>query len=637
MDNENQRTVRERGQAMIMFAVLAPLLMLVVGLAVEGSRMFVEYRQLQSAADMAALVGAQKLPCNLGDTGCIQVAENQACQYALANGFTSCSPGSSSNPSANVPPVSCSPYDFMDYGNGATNASCKSALSPPFYDYIEVRLKADLGRVPIFNQTVSLGAHAIAKSGVGVPGDFAVIQLDPASSFDLSGSNATYIVGSVFGNGGISGNGVTLNIACQGGWFGGGAVTGVGSNTTGTPSFSPAGCSGGSLDAVPDIGGNLPKIADPYSGSVPPPTKTGNGNAGSPTFTGCPECSQAGWWYDLKNKKWSQGGSPSGYVELFPGVYDKMPQGGGPTQKAFFNPGVYTFTGGIDDTGGGSCVYGAPACDDTTEHCGTDQFATGTTTGDTWFYQCSPYGFWDSSSFSGTRPASLPTAPPYFWDESTGSYSTVPLNGVVFYLPSNSGGYQPRGNSGNQSKSAPNIVAAPNPCPGTGTRYTSQFSVEFPAGNANGFYTYPSTSLAYQHGTSVSPSVTNGASTWSTAYPSADLGLIGECGTTLDAWDGEMPNPQHLQMLFYVQGPGSDTKLRGTADQNYWGIFYAPSSDITFLGNSQTANASAPWMTGQVVMNTGTWGGNSTVSVYYRPCGPGSTACGSGFGTQLVQ
>ena len=160
----------DRGQTMIFFAILSSALFGTAGLAIEGGRSFVEFRRLQSAADMAAVVGAQGLPCTTTDTTCITNAETLACTYATSNGFSGCTAGGSSAPSANVPPTSCSPYDFIDYGNGATNSHCQTASSPTYYSYIEVKLTDNLGTVPIFNVPVTLSAHAVAKRGPQIPG-----------------------------------------------------------------------------------------------------------------------------------------------------------------------------------------------------------------------------------------------------------------------------------------------------------------------------------------------------------------------------------------------------------------------------------------------------------------------------------
>src|SRR5579863_10549124 len=103
----------ESGQSMIMIAVLMPVLVGIMGLAVEGGRVFVEYHHMQAAADMAAIVGAQDLPCSLSDTTCQGNATYDACSFAAKNGFgntvANCQAGSDSVANAYVPPSSCSP------------------------------------------------------------------------------------------------------------------------------------------------------------------------------------------------------------------------------------------------------------------------------------------------------------------------------------------------------------------------------------------------------------------------------------------------------------------------------------------------------------------------------------------------
>ena len=620
--------VRRRGedaQATIFLALTLPLISMTAGLTIEGGRVYAEYRHLQAAADMAATAGAQGLPCNTTDSTCIQNSETVACNLASQNGFNSCTVGGTSAPTANVPPLSCSPYAFIDYGNGTTNANCNNGGTPPFYDYIEVQLSDQLGTIPIFNTPVTLYAHAVAKHGIVQPSDFALVTLSPSTPLDMSGSNTTEIIGSAFANGGIIGKGNDSQDACAGGWFTAGTVSGVSTDDTGTPNYAPSDCSG-TDDATPDAAGSLPQISDPYSGSEPPPTVSGNGNPNSGTFVGCPECTQSGWWYDLDKGKWYQGGTPNGHAELFPGIYSSLPNGGGPNQQLYFNPGVYTFTSGIDTTGGGSCVYGAPACDDQGSSCPSSTFNYNTTAGNSWYYKCSPYGFWDSSTFNGTRPSSLPTTPPYWYNNSTGSWTTTPLNGVTIYLPPNSGGIQDKGNSNW------NWLAAPNPCAGTGTFGSS--SVSFPAGapvTAGQSYSYGS-DLAATHGL---PSVDQRQ-----VFPNLDLSLTEEssctAGQQYEVWPGEMTTPQHLHFIFYIQGPGSDSKYRGASAQNYFGIWYAPTSNLTVVGAGK-GSGGPPWVTGQIITNTITWSGNSYADIAYRPCGEGATACGSGGGTQLIQ
>jgi Flp pilus assembly protein TadG len=48
---------------MIFFVLATPILLLMMGLVIESGRVFLDYRHMQAAADTAALVGAQDLPC----------------------------------------------------------------------------------------------------------------------------------------------------------------------------------------------------------------------------------------------------------------------------------------------------------------------------------------------------------------------------------------------------------------------------------------------------------------------------------------------------------------------------------------------------------------------------------------------
>lgn len=615
--------LREAGQATILVAVLMPALMAILGVTIEGGRAFVEYRKLQAAADMSALVGAQSLPCSTTDTSCITAAETLACTYAGNNGFSGCSAGGSSSPSANVPPLSCSPYDFIDYGNGSGNSNCKSARAPSFYSYIETALTDNLGTIPIFNIPVTLSAHAIAKHGPQIPSDFALISLDPTVPLDLTGNTTVQVTGSIFSNGGILGGGSATGTTCAGGWYSASSVSGVNTNSTGTPTFSPPGCTGNN-DPVPATQGNLAQVSDPYAGSSPPPTQPLNS-----TFTNCPDCSKAGYWYDLTAHTWHQGGTPSGNVELFPGVYSTIYKNSG---DMYFNPGVYTFTSGIDINHGRMCVYGSPSCNN--DSCASTAFAPGSIAGDQWYYSCSPYGFWDSQLSRSGAPGGGPSlTAPTFFDATTGAASTVPLNGITFYLPPGSGGLLTvHGNTGTTGGVYP---AASNPCPGTGSFTTgTNPAVSFTAGSASGVFQFSGTS--YPTNNYGLPNDVN-ASREGVVYPSEDFTLLGECAasTHLEDWAGEFTKPQHLHFLLYSTDTTASL-LNGASGQQLTGIIYIPDAPVTINGAGKAAGG-PPWINGQLVLKSAYFSGNSTNDITYRQCSAGSTSCGSGSGTQLIQ
>jgi len=74
--------LNDRGQALVLFSLFLVVLLGVVALAVDGGYAFSQRRQMQYAADAAAMAGARALALNLGTTA----AERAIAQYATANG-----------------------------------------------------------------------------------------------------------------------------------------------------------------------------------------------------------------------------------------------------------------------------------------------------------------------------------------------------------------------------------------------------------------------------------------------------------------------------------------------------------------------------------------------------------------------
>jgi Putative Flp pilus-assembly TadE/G-like len=327
---------RDAGQAMIFFAICISGLLLTTGVAVEGGRLFVQHRQMQAAADMAALVGAQQLPAST------TTAESDACAYAGKNGFgsgtcgtsTICPAGTSScTVTALAPPAICSPYDFVDYGNGALPKNgCSGTASSPTY-YIDVTISQSL-HIPIFNKDVTLSAHAVARNGEFSPKDYAITTLDPTyCDLDMSGSKSggtLLMIGSAISNSTNPGNnngcsiktgGQGLAKACDGAWFTSANEAYPGQLTTYTgmtASFSPPDCVQPAVSptpvttttATPDspakYNPNWFPVSDPYCTSINPNTATSyaaqtdcQGNAASPgsISTTCASCVNSAWVY----------------------------------------------------------------------------------------------------------------------------------------------------------------------------------------------------------------------------------------------------------------------------------------------------------------------------------------------------
>lgn len=670
---------------MIFLAVMASALMMIMGLAVEGGRVLVQYRSMSAAVDMAALVGAQKLPCNSSNTTCITTAESLACTYLANNGYSGCTSGGGAGAaiSADVPPTSCSPYDTVDYGNdnygsGHGNASCKSALSQPTaYSYIEVHLTQQV-TVPIFNLSFNLYAHAVARRGKTTPADFAVATLDPTDSQALLayGNTNTIIVGSAMSNGGIaiSGNS-SAEQTCAGAWYANGSIaSGVtsananGTNSTVGPGFAPPTCitntgSAAVNDSPAETFPGMPQIPDPYEYTTTP---TGN-------MTNCTPCQSDGWYTQYPSNSWHQATSATsisgGTWEFFPGIYPGGISISGGT--IYFNPGVYTIQGSFTVNGNANlCVFGAPICDQfagtnfsgTSASCSTASFQTGSSSyvsPGTWYYYCSPWGVWDTAAPG--EPSSLASAyTPMFYDNLNNRTTTKPLNGVTFLLQ---GSVTINGTS--------NIYfASPNPCSGTGTMGTN--SVTFTAwplgetsGASTGAYTYPSTSQAYQNYAAAgltSPYTSHTSNSANSVYPDANFTASGECNNGYSTWVGEFNTTStgtpasntHLQFLLFADGATCNSiSISGNSYQMWWGSIHnfpqsyagypgAPTSSysgcsVTFSGNmgaqngpgGTTLSGGPPTLEGQVIADNASLGGSSTIEIFYRQSGttigPGST------------
>jgi Flp pilus assembly protein TadG len=631
------------------FAIILPVLLAAAGLVLGGGFIINEFRLMQSAADMAALVGAQALPCDISDTACIAAAERRACAYAQVNGYDGCVPGASAGTSATVPPLSCSPYDFVNYGNNGINPKCKSATAPMSnYAFIEVRLYLTV-RVPILGTSVvTLYAHAVARHGQVSPKRFAVVVLDPTMSkaLTLSGSQGGGLVavGPIVSDSTASDSiytgGQSTDISCSGQWYTAaneivppaGPAANLTSNTGGTTSFAPPVCTGGALDSPTRFLTNQPSVPDPYSGATVP---TGN------MSTNCDACTRTAYYYSWTTNRssgtWHTADQLTGNItngtsiELFPGIYpNQISISGG---NVYLNPGVYTLQAGMTQTGGNMCIHGAPACDhlissvNSQVDCSSSSFLTGDTSyvpSSSWYYYCSPWGTWDGTV--PNRPAPLSVTPPTFLHGRN-------LNGVTFYLQA--GNMSLNGNG-------TDYLAFPDPCPGTSSFSAGSNNVPFPDGSATGVYTYPAGSLSASDGVTSSPA--------GEVYPSADMGFGAECDQAQppnpqNVWSGELVG-QHLHFLIfapYNHTSYSSITLNGTGLQNWWGIVYAPgvpgcgAACMVTVKGSGGGGKGPPLLSGQVIADNAFFSGNAAFEIFYSPCRPDGDVCSIGYGTSLVE
>jgi len=286
-------------------------------------------------------------------------------------------------------------------------------------------------------------------------------------------------------------------------------------------------------------------------------------------------------------------------------------------------------------------LFWSPSCDskDNAGQCDNAQFSTPSTAGNLYFYQCAPWGFWDSTAgvAAGSRPAGLPTYAPTWYDTATSSWTNIPLNGVTLYFPSSVTGTALPTESGSSTLS---LLGAPNPCPGTGSSFTSGSAVQFPAGVSSATYTYPTTSLVYQRGLTSSQTCSSGGKSYSLVYSNDDITALGECGAPYIEWPGAMPAPQHVNFLAYETGAANNV-FYGTDDVDWQGIFYAPNAALTFTGKSADEGSSGaegiPWLVGQVVVDHVDFHGTSSVQIAYLPCTNSSIECYVGNALQLIE
>jgi hypothetical protein len=209
--------------------------------------------------------------------------------------------------------------------------------------------------------------------------------------------------------------------------------------------------------------------------------------------------------------------------------------------------------------------------------------------------------------------------------------SSTPLNGVVLYM---------YGGSVSLNGSGVEDFAAPNPCPGTGSQ--SGQSISFPQGASSGRYDYPHTNVIWQDSKHIE-------SPTGQVYPSMDLTLNGECGSSNPGndWYQEFGSTtQHLHFLIWERSgssSGRDMSLNGNGLQQWWGILYNPGAPGCTTNCVISVNGTAggavgpPSFAGQIIADNVKFSGSAVITLYYRPCVPGNSACGLGPGTSLVE
>ena len=178
----------ERGQIMVISALLLPVLIGFTGLALDVGLLMVHRTQHQRTADAAALAGAQYLMYNFGQSGAETTAKQTACTYAQNNGFSgaTCAYDTTSTDAeitVNLPPLS-GPHTCS-----SDPSDCDS--------YVEVKIKKtdDTAFVRVLGiDTATVRARAVAGA-TPAKRNYALIVLDPTTCDAFSTSSSITING----------------------------------------------------------------------------------------------------------------------------------------------------------------------------------------------------------------------------------------------------------------------------------------------------------------------------------------------------------------------------------------------------------------------------------------------------------
>ena len=267
---------RDRGQTLPLFAIIAPIILASMALGLDAAQAFLERRDAQGAADLAALAGARLL--HDGATATEQAnARAKAVSVAVANGY----------PATQV--TATTPYAGDDEKIRVVIDSGVSTFFAPVLDLL----------VGGSHATVNVDASAVAYGGYEETGggEFAILALEgcPSSqkTLDFSGSTID-VTGRVHSNSDVYVSGSSNDF--------------VGTTThvcgSGYPSFHNGG--GGNTFTPPAA--TAPAEADPVAKA-------------RSYFTPCTYTAPSSGMWDLANNgSWWVGGTKSSKT-LRPGIY----------------------------------------------------------------------------------------------------------------------------------------------------------------------------------------------------------------------------------------------------------------------------------------------------------------------------
>lgn len=302
-----ERRRGERGQALVMFAIMATALVGAVALVIDVGQLYMQQRRIQNVADMAALVGAQRrandLTFDLNKPAAIQDARI----YAEKNGVVNSSGAAENwNP---APENGVVAYNPPRVGNHVGDPG-----------YLEVRVARTVPSIfaGVFNGgSVRLEGRAVAR-GYGGYAEAAVIALrEDARAIEAGGNAEIDVIGSIYSRGGVATNSMGGRLDVDGNIYARGSITGTNyeADATWTGSGSVA------TTGVPDL--SDPKWPTPVASSTGPGTVWNSST-------------QPVWGYAADGTAWKF--IPAGtYQEITVAKNDHV----------MFEEGVYHITGGL--------------------------------------------------------------------------------------------------------------------------------------------------------------------------------------------------------------------------------------------------------------------------------------------------
>ena len=184
----------ERGQMLVLIALLTTAILGVVGLAVDTGFLFAERRQLQNAADHAALAAAYELNAG-GDTA---DAVAIALAYAAENGYDN--DGTTNTVTVSIPPVSGEHIGDDEYAEVAIQRSANTFFIQAILQNLnEIGARGVAGGAGIPNYAIFVGPSCGGDAdGEGeIEGDDILINgAVYAADLEIDGNNAV-VTGSV--------------------------------------------------------------------------------------------------------------------------------------------------------------------------------------------------------------------------------------------------------------------------------------------------------------------------------------------------------------------------------------------------------------------------------------------------------